>query len=415
MSKSTRESRRATEREPLLAKSTSRRLGEGESRTARGFAHSSVSESGAESLTESLEMGNRQCCVETQRPRQGSDNDGITVTSVNLECTCHARETPDRAENFDRRAHRKLLIAILLCGLFMIAELVGGFLSHSLAIMMDAAHMLSDLASYSISLFSMWVARQKPTKRMSFGFHRAEVVGAVVSILIIWVLTGILVYEGIQRIIHGDTNVDADIMLIIAGTGVGINIIMGFVLKPPHSHSHSHSHGDGDHGNHDNHAHKPENLNVRAAFVHAIGDIFSSIGVLIAAYIIRFKPSWSIADPICTFIFSVIVLFTTLTVIRDALHVLMEGVPRQLSFDAIQEDLQNVYGVQAVHDMHIWALTTDKIALSVHLAIDRAFDAQDVLLAAKEMLVRKHKVFKITVQIETYQEKMKECVGCQGP
>ena len=195
MSKSTRESRRATEREPLLAKSTSRRLGEGESRTARGFAHSSVSESGAESLTESLEMGNRQCCVETQRPRQGSDNDGITVTSVNLECTCHARETPDRAENFDRRAHRKLLIAILLCGLFMIAELVGkvsiesahvflcqsrsslfirgGFLSHSLAIMMDAAHMLSDLASYSISLFSMWVARQKPTKRMSFGFHRA--------------------------------------------------------------------------------------------------------------------------------------------------------------------------------------------------------------------------------------------------
>jgi zinc transporter 2 len=302
-----------------------------------------------------------------------------TVICVNDGCLtdvihCHEREMPG---NVDRIARRKLVVAILLIFVFMVVEIGGGILSGSLAVMTDAAHMLSDLVGYGISLCSMWLSGRQPTKTMSFGFHRAEIVGAVISIQIIWVMSGVLVYEAVKRVIYRDYHIDADIMLIVAGIGVAVNIIVGIVLRPPHGHGHSHGstsrsrdyhHSHGHHGHH-GHQHKPENLNVRAAFIHVLGDLVFSIGVLIAAYIIRYKPSWSLADPICTFIFSALVLITTFTVMRDALHVLMEGMPKQLSFDAIKKDLLGIYGVVAVHNMHIWSLTTDKPAMDVHLAI----------------------------------------------
>lgn len=125
----------------------------------------------------------------------------------------------------DKRARRKLIIASVLCVVFMLVEVVGGVLAGSLAIATDAAHLLTDFASFMISLFSLWIASKPATKHMSFGWHRAEVIGATVSVLLIWVVTGILVYAAVLRVVNNDFELDAKIMLITSGVGVGVNIM----------------------------------------------------------------------------------------------------------------------------------------------------------------------------------------------
>lgn len=329
---------------------------------------------------------------------------------------CH----DDEKERVSNKARNQLMVASIVCLIFMLGEIVGGYLANSLAIMTDAAHMLSDFASFCISLFALWVAKKPATRNMSFGWHRAEVMGAVSSVLIIWVLTGVLVYLAVQRLINRDFEIDADTMLITAGCGVLVNVIMGFLLhQGGHGHSHGgghgHSHGGGGHA----HGDDATNINVRAAFIHVLGDLIQSIGVLIAAFIIKFKPEWVIADPICTFLFSILVLFTTLAIMKDAIHVLMEGVPHDINYTMMEEDLKELTGVTALHNLHVWSLTLDKTALAVHLAIDGSdteINAQDVLRDANRLLKKKYKIAHATIQIEFYQPSiMANCRQCQPP
>lgn len=246
---------------------------------------------------------------------------------------CHS---PDRELGVDRIARRKLIIASILCLLFMVAEAVGGVLANSLAVATDAAHLLTDFASFMISLFSIWLASRPATKKYSFGWYRAEVIGALTSVLMIWVVTGILVYMAVERLSTGVFDLNAEIMLITAGIGVLVNIVMGISLQiggVPHGHSHGggggggkeHAHGGSEEIGH-GHAHShAENINVRAAFIHVIGDFIQSLGVFIAALIIFFRPDLAYIDPICTFLFSILVLVTTFNIIKDVLNVFMEG------------------------------------------------------------------------------------------
>ena len=171
------------------------------------------------------------------------------------------------------RARNKLIFASVLCLIFMIAEVVGGILSNSLAIATDAAHLLTDFASFMISLFAIWVAGRPSSERMSFGWHRAEVLGAMVSVLMIWVVTGVLVYMAVLRVISIKFEIDAKVMLITSGLGVLVNIIMGASL---HQHGHSHGGGDAEHGH--SHGGGEENINVKAAFIHVVGDFLQSLG-----------------------------------------------------------------------------------------------------------------------------------------
>lgn len=325
------------------------------------------------------------------------------------------------------------MMAAVVCLLFTIGEAVGGYLANSLAIMTDASHMLSDFASFLISLFALWVARRPATQKMSFGYHRAEVMGAICSVLMIWVLTGVLVYLAIQRLISLNFVIEANTMLVTAAAGVCVNILMGFVLhQSGHGHSHgglsskhSHSHGgDEDHekehlfhdekeSHHDHH--QKVNINVRAAFIHVLGDLVQSIGVLIAAVIIKLKPTWIMADPICTFIFSLLVLCTTIAILRDALHVLMEGFPRDISYPTLVKDLQELHGVQMIHSLHVWSLTVDKNALSVHLAIEQDASAEDILSLANQMVREKYNIDQTTVQVERWQPVMENCHSCKVP
>ncbi|XP_071788798.1 proton-coupled zinc antiporter SLC30A2-like [Asterias amurensis] len=360
------------------------------------------------------------------------------------------------------RAQKQLIFAAAVCLIFMIGEFVGGYLSHSLAIMTDAAHLLSDFTSFLISLFALWIARRPPTARMSFGYFRAEVLGAVISVLTIWLATGVLVYLAIMRCINQDYEINGEIMLITAGSGLGINILLAAVLHfTGHSHSHGGLGGGGGHGH--SHSHngdhesntpyqtlqedrddqplsiqadpirivdadtdeelnpaKPKksegNMNVRAAFIHILGDLIQSVGVCIAAVIILVEPEYKIADPICTFIFSVLVLVTTILILRDAIQVLMEGVPKHINIKNLRADLKSLPHVRMAHGLHVWSLTTNQAAMAVHLCVDAGTDSEQVLQEASHLIRNKYNIVFSTIQVEHYKpDIMNNCGRCREP
>ncbi|XP_030032602.1 zinc transporter 2 isoform X2 [Manduca sexta] len=369
------------------------------------------------------------CCAVIETSADGDDIDRRNGSISEAERHCHR----SRNEEIDKRARRKLIIASVLCVIFMIGEIVGGYLSNSLAIATDAAHLLTDFASFMISLFSLWVAGRPATRRMPFGWYRAEVIGALTSVLLIWVVTGVLVYMAVQRVIYKEFEIDATVMLITSAVGVAVNLVMGLTL-----HQHGHSHGGGGHGHSHGssnpvlnnkerpesdvesssshqHEHHTENINVRAAFIHVLGDFLQSFGVLIAAIVIYFQPSWSLVDPICTFLFSVLVLITTFNIIKDTLLVLMEGSPRGVDFQEVANTFLSLAGVVRIHNLRLWALSLDKTALSAHLAIRSGVSPQKVLEEATRLVHEKYNFFEMTLQIEEFSDGMEECSQCKMP
>lgn len=333
-------------------------------------------------------------------------DDDVSIRKI--ESHCHR----PRMDGVDKIARKKLILASILCVVFMIAEIIGGIYSNSLAIATDAAHLLADLASFMISLFALWVAARPSTKRLSFGWHRAEVIGALTSVLMIWVVTAILFYLAVLRTINQDFEVDGQAMLITSGLGILVNVIMGATLHGGHGHSHSST------GSVHGHAHgtpSEENMNVRAAFIHVLSDFVQSLGVFIAALVIYFKPEWNIVDPICTFLFSILVLVTTLSIMKDALMVLMEGTPKYLDFTEVMQTFLQIHGVVRVHNLRIWALSINKIALSAHLAVEPNTNTEAVLQQATRSVHAKYDFYETTLQIEEFQEDMEDCNQCTNP
>ncbi|KAM4042308.1 putative proton-coupled zinc antiporter SLC30A3 [Anomaloglossus baeobatrachus] len=319
------------------------------------------------------------------------------------------------------QARKKLYFACVVCFIFMIGEVTGGYIAHSLAIMTDAAHLLTDLGSMCVSLFSLWISSRPPTKDMTFGWHRSEILGALASVFSIWIVTGILLYLATARIINNDYDIDGHVMLITSGCAVVVNIIMAYILHQSTT-FHGHSHGSGYEKIGDSqssglslHLGQHGNTSVRAAFIHVIGDLLQSIGVMVAAIIIYFKPQYKIADPVCTFLFSIFVLATTVTILRDVFWVLMEGRPRSIAHGTVKEVLTSVQGVQSVHSLRLWALTLNQNAVSVHLAIDETREANIVLQEATELLQTKFEFSISTIQVEKYVEDMAICPQCQDP
>ncbi|XP_052866101.1 proton-coupled zinc antiporter SLC30A2 [Anopheles cruzii] len=319
-----------------------------------------------------------------------------------IDSHCHK----PRTEGIDKIARKKLILASVLCIIFMIAEIIGGIYSNSLAIATDAAHLMADLASFMISLLALWIAARPSTKRLSFGWYRAEVLGALISVLMIWVVTAILFYMAILRTISRDFELDGEIMLITSGLGILVNVIMGATL-----HHHGHSHGGGGAAHH----HEEENINVRAAFIHVLSDFVQSLGVFIAALVIYFKPEWNIIDPICTFVFTVLVLGTTIAIMKDAIVVLMEGTPKYLDYTEVMQTFLQIEGVVRVHNLRIWALSINKIALAAHLAVAPNTNTELVLRQASQTVHAKYRFFETTLQIEEFQPDMEDCNQCTNP
>ncbi|NXB50842.1 ZNT3 protein, partial [Leucopsar rothschildi] len=236
--------------------------------------------------------------------------------------------------------------------------------------------------------------------------HPTETLGALASVLSIWVVTAALVYLAAARIISNDYEIEAQAMLATSACAVGVNLVMAYIL---HQSPAGHGHGTGAYEMLESSAscqpnHRPGSTSVRAAFVHVVGDLLQSVSVLVAATIIYFKPQCKIADPISTLFFSVFVLGSTITILRDVFRVLMEGTPQGLEFDAVKEVLLETSGVRGVHDLHLWALTLSHPAVSVHVAVDASADAETVLQEVTARLQSRFGFALCTVQVERHQE-----------
>ncbi|XP_072545397.1 proton-coupled zinc antiporter SLC30A2-like [Salminus brasiliensis] len=292
-------------------------------------------------------------------------------------------------------ARKKLLITSIVCLVFMIGEVIGGYAAHSLAVMTDAAHLLTDFGSILISLFSLWISSKPVSKTMTYGWHRSEILGGLLSVLSIWAVTAVLVFIAIQRILKNDYEIHSGVMLITSGCAVLANILMALILHQspaPHSHCHNHS-----------------NTSVRAAFIHVVGDLLQSLGVLLAATVVYCWPEWKIADPICTFLFSIFILATTSTILKDIFRVLMEGTPHGIDFDSVKEALLSVRGVKATHSLHLWALTMSQPQISFHTVIDEQTNPQTVLMDMTKLLQSEFNFHNITIQIETHSDDAANC------
>ncbi|KAI3358102.1 hypothetical protein L3Q82_003110 [Scortum barcoo] len=355
-------------------------------------------------------------------------------------CHDNSRAQEDR-EREKKVARKRLYLVSVICLVFMIGEILGGYFAGSLAVMTDAAHLLVDFTSFIISLLSLWLSSRPATHRLSYGWHRAEILGALLSVFTIWLVTGVLVYLAVERLISNDYTIDGTVMLITSGCAVLANIIMALALHQSghghshgglSSHGHGHSHKEGKARNQiSNHAHsnadleqngvnhgrraQQANASVRAAFVHVVGDLLQSISVLVSAIIIFFKPEYKIADPICTFLFSIFVLCTTITIMRDILIVLMEGSPAGVKYREVRDGLLAVKGVTAVHNLHIWALTMNQALLSAHVAINESVDAQTVLREMTQACFSSYNFHSVTIQMERQADLKPGCTLCEDP
>lgn len=357
----------------------------------------------------------------------------------------------------------KLFVALVLCGFFMICELIGGYLAGSISVMSDAAHMLSDCVGFGLALLAFHCARRRPDVHMSYGYKRAEVLGAMVSVLLIWALTGVFVFVAAMRLRTGEYDIEPDMMMLVSGCGVAFNVILALVLhgcasdiahhhthggaacSHSHVHTHGHSHGaspqrsllrifrrreqkqangtlvNGDYtmkdlANTEANVVGPQarNINLRAALIHVIGDLIQSCGVLLASVLIKFYPSAKFVDPICTFLFSILVLLTSARVVRDALAMLMQGVPKDFRYRDLVSSLSSINGVRHVHSVHVWALSTHHVVLTGHVAIDELTDPDLVLHACQEIARTNFSVQSATFQIERYSASMLSCDTCRS-
>ena len=288
---------------------------------------------------------------------------------------------------------KRFILSIALTSLILVAEVIGGIWSGSLALLSDAAHVFSDIFALGLSYFALRLASRPPDDRHSYGWHRAEVIAALVngaSLLVIAI--GIWV-EAIERW-RSPVEIKSLEMMIIAAIGLAVNIIVALILGG-HAHDHDHAH------DHANPKKAERNLNVHSAYLHVLGDLISSVGVIIAALLIRLTGARWI-DPFISILIGVIILVSAYRVLRRSLHILNEGVPDGLSIREINRSITSLPEIEAVHDLHVWNLGAEQVALSAHILLLPGGLAQPALVMerVKTMLAAEFGIEHTTLQFE---------------
>ncbi len=272
------------------------------------------------------------------------------------------------------KVHRKALsIALIIAFIFMIIEVAGGIVASSLALISDALHLFTDVGALSLSMIVLKIAHLPSTPRMSYGYHRAEILGALASALSLWALCGVLIYEAILRLIS-PPEVKGPIVFIIAFIGLLANFMMMRTL----------------------HTSQEKNMSIRAAYLHVIGDLLGSVGVIFGGAIL-WLTRWNPIDPIISILFSLGIVYGSGKMIKQAISILMESTPEGVSPHEIEKDLKSIPGVKEVHDLHVWSVSTQKIALSAHLIADHT---HPVLKEAHRIIEKNHGISHMTIQVE---------------
>jgi len=275
------------------------------------------------------------------------------------------------------RSRGALVAALALTGGYMVVELVGAFLTGSLALFADAVHMLTDVGGLALALFAIWIAARPPTPAKTYGYYRAEILAALVNALVLLAVAGVILYEAWERLLH-PRGVLGGPMLVIGAFGLVVNLVGAWLL----------------------HRDAARSLNVRAAYLEILGDAVSSLGVLVAAGVVVVT-GWTAADALVGVGIALFIVPRTWGLLRQAVNVLLEGVPAHLDLSAIEDAIRQVPGVRRVHDLHVWTLTSGREAMSAHVVVDDVREADRLLEALHHVLHAGFGIDHTTIQIET--------------
>lgn len=292
----------------------------------------------------------------------------------------HSHEHGHHGHHDHARSGNKkgLGIALTITLGIMILEFVGGFLTNSLALLSDAGHMLSDASALLLSLVAMWFAAKPPSANKTYGFYRFEILAALLNGVALFVIAGFVIWEAIERF-SAPPAVAGGTMMLIACIGLLANLLSAWFLMRT---------GD-----------VKNNVNVRSAYLHVVGDALGSIGA-IAAGVLMIAFEWYIADPIISVLVSLLILRSAWRMIQTTVHILMEGVPASVDMEKVTKALLSINGVTSIHDLHIWTITSNLDSLSCHLVVEDSADGYGVLQKAIEMLNAEFRIDHATIQIE---------------
>ena len=286
--------------------------------------------------------------------------------------------------SLDTTISRRLIFAITLTAITLVAEVIGGLWSNSLALLSDAGHVFLDLFALALSLAAIKLAAQPPNDIHSYGWHRAEVLASLINGLTVFLMAIGILYEGSKRLLAPEA-VQTTPMLVIAVLGLIANLL---AAKGLHGHAH-------------------DDLNVKSAFLHVLGDAAASVGVIAGAVLMRYT-GWYQADPIISIAIGLLILVGAGRVLREATHILMEGVPRGMSVDQVAECIRGIEGVSDVHHLNIWSVCSHIFALSAHVEIQSEIEGEreSLLHRIEHELAHEFHITHTTIQFD--------CSNCSG-
>lgn len=283
--------------------------------------------------------------------------------------------------NHTHGANKKALwISFIIITLYMIIEAIGGFVTNSLALLSDAGHMLSDSISLGVGLLAFTFGEKAADYSKTYGYKRFEILAAVFNGVVLIVISLYIFYEAYHRFSE-PLSIASNGMLLIATIGLVVNIVVAWLLNRQ---------GD-----------TKGNLNLRAAFLHVLGDLLGSIGAIIAALLIIFL-DWGWADPLASILVAILVLISGWRVTKDAVHVLMEGTPADINLTDVIQAIEEVPGVLSLHDVHVWSITSGQNALSCHVVVDGTLSVREsqTILRAMEKEAKRKDIHHVTIQME---------------
>ena len=285
---------------------------------------------------------------------------------------------PGHAHDHRSASRRSLSFALALIMVYMVVEVVGGLISGSLALLADAGHMLTDGAAIGLALLAIWVSGRPASIEQTFGFHRTEILAAMLNALSLWLISALIFFEASRRF-NDDLQVDGGLMLGVGAVGLLVNLAAAWAL----------------------HRSSGESLNVEGAFLHVVADLLGSVAV-VAGGILVLAFEWNIADPIFGIVIGVLILASSLRLLWKVVHVLMEGTPSHLDLHHLCQRLEELEGVTGVHDIHAWTITTGYDALSAHVTADPTVmqDPNPVLQALRDIASSEFGIGHVTIQLE---------------
>lgn len=281
------------------------------------------------------------------------------------------------SHNRAARSRRRLSLVLVLTAVYMVAEAVGGWLTGSLALLADAGHMLTDVAALALALIAIWFSSRPATPSKTFGYYRLEILAALINGVALVLISLLIFYEAYQRWSEPPM-VRSGLMMLIATGGLIINLICAWVL-----------HGD----------HK-DDLNVRGAWLHIIGDALGSVGAIIAGALMSLY-GWYTADPLFSCLIGLLIIWSSWHLIRESTNVLLEGTPAHINLAAVEDAILQTDGVEDVHDLHVWTITSGREALSAHVIHVETISQAELLKELRAKLSESFGVDHLTIQMET--------------